>query len=90
MPALIKVYNARGTMIGCCDAKCYNATVSRCRCVCQGTNHGIGLQKAAQNSRQFSPDSLARSALSLWPTAVRVVKHSNLSKLSHPTLFDAF
>lgn len=87
MPALLIVYNERGTRLGQCDAKCYNARHRACHCVCQGVNHGVGLRRAAENTRDFSEFSIAQSALSLWPTAVRVQKSRNLATLAHPVLF---
>jgi len=29
-----------------CDARCYNAKGKVCRCICEGINHGLGLEKA--------------------------------------------
>ena len=36
-------------LIGRCDARCYNATSSKCNCICGGANHGIGFIKARTN-----------------------------------------
>ena len=35
-----------------CDARCYNAKGPKCRCICGGRNHGVGLQKAIENTRE--------------------------------------
>lgn len=50
MPALVAVYNSEG-LVGRCDFRCYAATSAphRCRCICRGVNHGVGLQKAMDN-----------------------------------------
>lgn len=33
-----------------CNATCYNAKGTRCRCVCGGKNHGVGLEAAVSNN----------------------------------------
>lgn len=53
MATLIAVYNSEGC-VGRCDAKCYNATCENCTCICGGTNHGAGIQKAAQNTQELA------------------------------------
>jgi len=52
MPALIEVFNALGECVGRCDSKCYNAKASGCSCICGGTNHGVGLERAIENTRK--------------------------------------
>lgn len=42
-----------------CDAKCYNAESSDCDCVCNGRNHGAGLQKAQENVEKMAEKILA-------------------------------
>ena len=42
-----------------CDANCYNAKHDKCTCVCGGTNHGAGLQKATDNTSIIA-ENLAR------------------------------
>lgn len=39
-------------IVGRCDAKCYEAEHSDCTCICDGANHGGGLQQAMQNTRE--------------------------------------
>ena len=36
-----------------CDACCYNAKHTHCRCVCGGANHGHGLDEATKNSSKI-------------------------------------
>lgn len=36
-----------------CDAKCYNAKGRKCRCICGGLNHGVGLNQAAINASKL-------------------------------------
>jgi hypothetical protein len=50
---LIAVYTSEGC-IGCCDAKCYNATEPACDCICGGANHGAGLAQAIDHTRQYA------------------------------------
>lgn len=37
-----------------CDSSCYNAKTppKGCRCICQGRNHGVGLDRAVENTRE--------------------------------------
>lgn len=49
---LISSHNSDGET-GRCDAKCYNATGGKCDCICGGKNHGVGLKKAQENTREY-------------------------------------
>ena len=44
---------------GRCDARCYNATSPECDCICGGRNHGKGLSKALENTRQLAEQMIA-------------------------------
>lgn len=55
MTTLIAAYNSEGC-IGRCDAKCYNATHPECDCICGGRNHGAGVQKATENTKELAED----------------------------------
>lgn len=46
---LIEVRSLDGTLIGRCDARCYNAKHQECTCVCGGRNHGGSMRQAAAN-----------------------------------------
>ena len=48
---LIEVRNSEG-LVGRCDAHCYNAKEPHCECICGGKNHGAGLQRAIENTRE--------------------------------------
>ena len=37
-----------------CNIQCYNAKGETCLCVCQGKNHGVGLEKAIENTREMA------------------------------------
>jgi len=50
---LIAVYNSDGC-VGRCDARCYEASDPHCTCVCGGRNHGAGLSRAMNNTRQMA------------------------------------
>jgi hypothetical protein len=52
MTTLIAVYNSEGC-VGRCDAKCYNAQSLECDCICGGANHGAGIDKAVENTREM-------------------------------------
>lgn len=39
---------------GRCDAKCYGAKHPDCNCICGGRNHGAGIDKALENTRELA------------------------------------
>jgi len=39
---------------GRCDAKCYSANGGKCDCICGGLNHGVGVEKAMDNTRTLA------------------------------------
>lgn len=57
------IYASNGDhCIGKCDANCYNATHPECDCICGGKNHGVGLAKAQDNTRQYAEKWMVRYA----------------------------
>ncbi len=50
---LIAVYNSEGC-VGRCDARCYAASTPDCDCICGGSNHGVGQQRAMDNTRALA------------------------------------
>lgn len=46
---LIAAYNSSGCTARC-DAKCYNAQLPTCTCICRGSNHGKGITQARMNT----------------------------------------
>jgi hypothetical protein len=58
MATLIAAYNSEGC-IGRCDAKCYKATCETCDCICGGANHGVGFEKAVENTQEMVEDWIA-------------------------------
>lgn len=68
MATLMAVYTSDGCE-GRCDAKCYNAKCPDCKCICGGKNHGVGFQKAMDNTREmFGLDQLEEK-LDAWVAA---------------------
>ena len=58
MATLIAVYNSEGC-VGRCDARCYNAKPgTACDCICGGTNHAAGEQRAVDNVRHYTEKTL--------------------------------
>ena len=59
MTTLFEVRMTDGSLLGRCDARCYNAKGFECECVCGGLNHGEGLDQAIQNTQDWK-DNLKR------------------------------
>ena len=56
MAVLIESRKSDGTLIGRCDARCYNAQGVDCDCICGGLNHGKGLDRACIDAEdRWSP-----------------------------------
>ena len=55
MPALLKETQKREgkKKVLSCNSRCYNAKRKLCSCPCNGTNHGVGLQKALENTKKM-------------------------------------
>lgn len=53
MATLIAAYNSEGC-VGRCDAKCYDAKGGACDCICGGKNHGVGRQRAVENTQEMA------------------------------------
>lgn len=57
MATLIYV-GGSGGCIGRCDAKCYDAKDDKCDCICGGRNHGQGLRKALDTTKEYSEEMI--------------------------------
>ena len=57
MTTLIAIFNSEGCT-GRCDAKCYEATTGSCDCICGGLNHGAGVERATDNTRELAEEWL--------------------------------
>ena len=53
MTTLISVHTSDGES-GRCDARRYDAKNEHCECVCGGRNHGVGENKAKENTREYA------------------------------------
>ncbi|HLI07048.1 MAG TPA: hypothetical protein VKV40_10825 [Ktedonobacteraceae bacterium] len=53
MTTLLAVYTSSG-LVGCCNAKCYEAVHPNCECICGGSNHGKGRETAVENTRKLA------------------------------------
>lgn len=71
MTTLIAVYDSSGRCIGRCDARCYNAEEPKCECICGGRNHGKGLQKALDNTREWLLEELETTGFEETATTLR-------------------
>lgn len=63
MTTLISVHNSDG-LVGRCDAHCHDAKTpaAECKCVCGGRNHGVGKEKAIENTREMAETMLSEYA----------------------------
>lgn len=90
MTTLIAVYKSGGesgsVCVGRCDAKCYEATCPDCDCICGGMNHGKGLDRATDNTRDYAEVWLEEyhQEKGLDPHKTR----STVAQRCEPTLFD--
>lgn len=50
MSTILSFWNEKGKRRSC-DARCYDGTGTRCRCICGGANHGAGFDKACRITR---------------------------------------
>ncbi|MFI9845112.1 hypothetical protein ACIHFD_49395 [Nonomuraea sp. NPDC051941] len=60
MATLLAVFGPGGR-VQRCDAGCYNARGKDCDCICEGGNHGRGLQYALVLSREQYQRWIARA-----------------------------
>jgi hypothetical protein len=64
MTTILAVYTSQGC-IGRCDANCYNAKHSKCKCICGSRNHSAGKARAMENAAEsvgLTPEDLDRFA----------------------------
>jgi len=53
MTTVIEARRSGGSLIGRCAEKCHTAKGKKCKCICGGKNHGVGLAKAIENRQYF-------------------------------------
>ena len=54
MATVFEAWRVDGSLIGRCDAKCHDAKGDKCKCVCAGLNHGVGLINTTVNTEVFN------------------------------------
>lgn len=62
MTTLISYHTSDGCE-GRCDARCYKAKHPECTCICGGRNHGVGIEKALENTREMAESWIEEYAL---------------------------
>jgi len=50
MTVMLEIRKANGIVWCRCDSRCYESILPDCSCVCQGENHGVGLEVAINNT----------------------------------------
>jgi hypothetical protein len=71
MTTVLVVYNRDG-VVGCCDARCHEATTEKCACICGGANHGNGTAAAIAHVRGRAEYFAGPVALALFEMRNRV------------------
>lgn len=54
MTTIITLKDNTGKIVRTCDARCHNAHGATCKCICQGINHGVGLNQAIDNTHEHA------------------------------------
>lgn len=67
MATLISEYSSDGKKRRRCDARCYGAKGQKCSCICGGANHGVGLQKALDNTRKMVEALVQQEGVEIAP-----------------------
>ena len=55
-----------------CNSRCYNARGKICRCICQSRNHGVGYDKAVQNTMQIYEEQDGEGELKFHAVQLRM------------------
>jgi hypothetical protein len=87
MSTLIELlYN--GHQAASCNAQCYNSKSAICDCICNGLNHGVGLQAAIDRTRRDGARYVAEY-VAAHPFAEHWKLRITLPKVQHeqPMLF---
>lgn len=83
MATLIAISTLSGSA-GRCDAKCYDATCTVCECICGGRNHGVGRERATENTRSLAQYWIETSTTQKGWTDFTTELHM---ECQHPTLW---
>jgi len=65
MVTVIEARRPDGSLTRRCDARCYAAKGTTCRCICGGINHGVGLRQTIDN---LEKDRLVREPEAVYCT----------------------
>lgn len=65
-----------------CDAKCYNAKSETCTCICEGVNHGVGLEQARDNLHELVQEGFGDEVDWFEPHTIRMFPNANLTSKS--------
>ena len=59
--ATLMTYKAPGmNRARICNSHCYNAKRPKCICICCNINHGVGLDRAVENTKQVAKDNILK------------------------------
>lgn len=65
MATVLAVYDSDGC-VGRCDARCHDAYLPACDCICGGRNHGVGVARAVANTREHVEQLVGPEALAAF------------------------
>ena len=77
---LIEQISASGQRRRRCDARCYNAKRPKCHCICDGRNHGVGLERAMARTQEIAKELLGNLSV---PAEARQGHLSGMVVLRH-------
>jgi hypothetical protein len=84
MATLMALYDADGKMVGRCDERCYDGSGDRCKCICGGINHHVGIRKAAAQSLALTVVDEADLYVCCPKRPLSLKKSQKLWVLAHP------
>ena len=77
---IIKVVDNHGT-IGRCDAKCHEAELPDCHCVCGGAFHGVGTEIAVEDRSFLTDDEILENIKTSAGSRARVFRKPEQKEL---------
>jgi len=80
MTTLLKLKGPNDKRAHTCDARCYDAKGTTCRCFCKGQNHGKGLNWAINNIISNLPtfQAIGCTLSQAIETAIKTLKNMNI------------
>lgn len=82
--AALLIVRSGNAVVGACGSRCFNADRTRCWCICGGMNHGVGLERATDNTRAHCAEWAARAGAD----AARPVTFEVALEVAQLPLFD--